>query len=86
MSDSATDLCIRVECLPHARDDEGPIRLMMLTDGGETLARVTFTPAQARASVHGLTCILGRFLPIESARRIGDGLLTAAITVWAARN
>ena len=86
MSEATADVCVRVECLPHATDAEGPVRLLVLTESGTLLGRVSLTPAQASASARGLVRILDRFLPSSAARRIGDGLQTAAVTVWAARN
>lgn len=86
MSDATTDVLIRVECLPHAADDDGPVRLLLSTVGGTTLARLSFTPSQARRASYGMDRVLGQFIPADVARRIGDGLRTAAITVWSARN
>lgn len=86
VSDSTTDMCVRVECCPHALDAEGPVRLLLVDGSERLLARLAFTPAQARSSAYGMGRILCRFLPPESAHRVADGLRTAAIKVWAARN
>lgn len=86
MSEALTEILIRVECVPHAPDDAGPVRLLALTSDGTTLARLTFTPTQARSTARGLARILAQFIPDDSARRIGEGLRQAAVTVWAARN
>lgn len=87
VSEALTDICVRVECLPHSGDDEHPVRLLVLSNtSGAMLARLKFTPAQAHRSSVRVARLLERFLPTDAARRIGEGLATAAKTVWSTRN
>jgi hypothetical protein len=87
VSKALTDVCVRVDCLPHGTDDEYPVRLSVLSNtSGATLVRLLFTPSQAEASARGLSRVLAQFLPADAAERIGAGLKTAAVTVWATRN
>lgn len=84
--EAVADVLVRVECTPHATDAEVPIRLLVLNADGKTLIRMNFTPDQARSSAQRVSRILSWFIPVDSARRIGDGLLRAAVTVWSTRN
>lgn len=77
---------LRVECLPHAHDHEGPVRLLLVGEGGRTLATLKFTPNRARDAGPTLSRLLTHLLPQSEADRVADGLLKAAIKVWSARN
>jgi len=77
---------IRVECLPHAHDSEGPVRLVLIGEDDHTLFTMRFTPAQARDSGLAVARLLRLLLPTTNTHRLSDGLLRAARRVWSARN
>lgn len=77
---------LRVECVTHAHDYEGPVRLLLVGESGKTLAILRFTPSRARDAGPALSKLLTHLLPPSEARRVSDGLLKAAIKVWSARN
>lgn len=84
--DGTTDVRIRVECMPHARDDEHPIRLVLLGSDGTELTELRFTPSRATDSANSIARLLGEFIPRVDSWKLADGLRTAAIKVWATRN
>lgn len=77
---------LRVECLPHAHDHEGPVRLLLVGEGGRTLATLKFTPSRARDAGPVLSRLLTHLLPRSEADRVSDGLLRAAMKVLSTRN
>lgn len=77
---------LRVECMPHAWDCDGPVRLVLVGNGGEPLATLSFTPERARDAGPAIAKLLARFLPVAESERLADGLLNAAVRVWATRN
>lgn len=78
--------CLRVECIPYANDSEGPVRLILAGGGGKDLATLSFTPDRARDAGPAIAKLLAQFLPAAESHRVADGLLKAAVRVWAARN
>lgn len=85
--DDVTGIRIRVECLPYARDHEHPIRLVLVdSDTDQELTELRFTPTRANDTADSIAELLGEFVPRLQISRLADGLRTAAIKVWAARN
>jgi hypothetical protein len=84
--DGTVDVRLRVECVPTARDDQHPIRLVITDDVGTELAELLFTPSRAYDTAGSLAQLLGQFMPARQSWKLADGLRKAAITVWAARN
>jgi len=84
--DGTTAVRIRVEVIPHARDEEFPIRLVLVGDQNDDLAELKFTPARALDAASSIAVLMAEFLPHRDGWRIGDALRTAAIRVWAERN
>lgn len=88
-SDDIRDRVMRitVRCVPQARDEDHPIR-MVFDEGGMFLGQLKFTPRRASDSADSL-CRLFRsfgFLSEESADQLAVNLKSAATKVWAARN
>lgn len=79
-------VCLRVECLPYAPDEDGPVQLLLLDGAEKVLATLRFTPERARDAGPALSRLLAQFLPRPQSYRVADGLLKAAVRVWAARN
>lgn len=77
---------LRVECMPYAADAEGPIRLILVGSSEKALATLSFTPERARDAGPAIAKLLAQFLPRAESYRVADGLLKAAVRVWAARN
>lgn len=84
--DGTANVRVRVECIPTARDEDHPIRMVIVDDDDTELARMKFTPAQANDSAAALARLMGQFLTARQAWKLADGLRKAAVTVWAARN
>lgn len=85
--DRATgDVRIRVECIPHARDEDHPIRLILVDGDGTILTELKFTPSRANDSAASIARLLGGYMPRVDSWKLAQGLRTAAIKVWAARN
>lgn len=84
--DGTANVRVRVECVPTARDEHHPIRMVIVGEDDVELARMKFTPAQANDSAAALARLMGQFLPVQQAWKLADGLRRAAITVWATRN
>lgn len=84
--DGATDVRIRVECIPTARDEDHPIRLVLLDANDVTLTELKFTPFRARETAYPIARLLGEFIPRIDSTKIAEGLRLAAIKVWAQRN
>jgi len=84
--DGSTDVRIRVECIPHARDDDHPIRLVLLDTFDNRLTELKFTPARANDSANSIARLLAEFIPRIDSDTLAEGLRVAAIKVWAARN
>jgi hypothetical protein len=77
---------IRVEVVPYARDEDGPVRLVVVDEDDDTLMELRFSPARAKAGAFAIARILSRTLPQHQSYQIAAGLRTAAIKVWASRN
>ena len=85
--DGTTDVRIRVECVPHARDEDHPIRLVLVDSVTDTeLTQLRFTPHRAKDAADSIATILSQFMPRVDSLKLADGLRTAAIKVWATRN
>lgn len=84
--DGSAAVRIRVECIPTARDEDGPIRLILTDDDGNELTELQFTPTRANDSATSIARLLGEFIPRVDSWKLAQGLRTAAIKVWAARN
>lgn len=82
----AVDVRVRVECIPHGRDDEHPIRLVIVGPGDVELTELRFTPTTADDTAGSIARLLSSFMPAVESWRIADGLRFAAIKVWASRN
>lgn len=82
----STVSCLRVDCMPYADDAEGPVRLILLDGGMNVLATLKFTPERARDAAPAISKLLAQFLPRTDGYRVADGLLKAAVRVWATRN
>lgn len=82
-----TKVLVRVECLPHLTDSDFPIRLLVVdAEGGEVYTELKFTPETAREASGSVGALLGSLLSETHARRLAQGLRTAAVKVWASRN
>ena len=77
---------LRVECMLYATDREGPVRLVLVGADDETLATLRFTPDRARDAGPAVSRLLSQFMPRGESHRVADGLLKAAVRVWASRN
>jgi hypothetical protein len=77
---------IRVEILPHAHDEDGPVRLILVDEDDEKLIELAFSPERAQAGAYAIARVLSRSLPQKESYRVAEGLRTAAIKVWAIRN
>ena len=84
--DGTTNVRVRVECVPTARDDQHPIRMILADEDGKELAAMKFTPQQAHDTANSMAKLMGKFMPRRQSWKIADGLRKAAITVWATRN
>lgn len=84
--DGTTDVRIRVECMPHASDEEHPIRLVLIDNDDNQLTELRFTPSRATDSAASIAKLLGEFIPRIDSWKLADGLRLAAIKVWATRN
>jgi hypothetical protein len=83
---STGDVRIRVECIPTARDEDHPIRLVLVDWDDTVLTELKFTPGRANDSASSIARLLGEFIPRIDSWKLAEGLRTAAIKVWAARN
>jgi hypothetical protein len=81
-----TNIRLRVECDLYATDEDRPIRLVICDATGTEKAYLRFTPERARDSAYSLARLLSQFLPHTDSYRLAEGLRTAALKVWAARN
>jgi hypothetical protein len=86
LSVPTTAFRVWVECIPTATDDEKPIRLVLASVEGKSLARMKFSPQQAWDSATVLNRLLTRLVSPTSARRLAEEMRTAAIWVWSTRN
>ena len=77
---------IRVECILHARDEDHPIRLVLVDEDGTTLTELKFTPSRANDAAFSIARLLGEYISRADSWKVAGGLRTAAIRVWAARN
>ena len=83
---SIDNVRVRVECLPTARDEDHPIRMLLVDENGTELAAMKFTPSRAYDSATSLARLMGQFMPRRQSWKLAEGLRKAAITVWASRN
>lgn len=84
--DGSTEVRIRVECIPYARDEDHPIRLVLVDTDGTELTELRFTPNRANDSASSIARLLGEFIPKVDSWKLAEGLRTAARKVWAVRN
>jgi hypothetical protein len=84
--DGSTDIRLRVECLLHLRDDEYPIRLVIVDGDDNELTELKFTPSRAIESAMPMARLLAGFIPRTDTHKLAEGLRIAAIKVWATRN